>query len=135
MIRNKFAQFSVIELSFVFLLFIFSISFFSAKSNVENVDYGYSVESFLDSIYYSEDFRSLMLDEDLSNGAITEDWSSFEEIVGRNFNSYSIAISNLSISKNIATCTGDFKYVSERLISIENNDNFEFRMISLGVCY
>ncbi len=135
MMFNNRCQFSVIEMTFVFLLFLFAVTFFVSKSNIAQVDYKYNVESFLDSIYYSEDYRDLFFDEDLSNIAITQDWSTFNDFVNNSFNNYEFVLSNNSVSKNIITCDGDYKYYSQRVISIKDNSNFEFRKIKLGVCY
>lgn len=130
------SQISIIELPLLLLMFSGFLFFYGGLFEPEEIDYKLEVDSFLDSIIYNGDFRSLFLDEDLSVIVISDDWSNFEDLLNDSFLNYEIILSNLTIEKTIYSCDAThWKYMTERIISIENNENFEFRLIRLGVCY
>lgn len=134
---SKKSQLTVIEVS---LLIIFSSFFLLSLSYIsqENVvpDYSFTVETFLDSIYYSGDFRSQVINEDLSVVGVTEDWSSLELLLNDSFLKYELIISNTTSSKSIYSCSADnTKIIRERIIAINNSEQYEFRLLRLGVCY
>ena len=131
------AQITVVEMGLLFLLFgtilgVLGMHFYEDDSN-----YISQVDSFLDMIYYSNQFRSLFMGEDLGSSAISEDWIDLGVLLNNSFGSgnYEVILSNLSNSKKIYSCESNYeKYYVERILSINNNTLFEFRMIRLGVC-
>ena len=133
---SKKTQISIIEIPLLLLLFISFLFIPGILHQSETKDYKLSIDSFFDSIIYSEDYRDIFMDENLSKLSITEDYSNLKIVLDKVFIHYDLSISNLTVEKKIFSCEPIFnKYVSERIISIKNNDNFEFRKIILGVCY
>lgn len=133
---SKFAQISFFEFVLIFLLFGFLFTSSIYDSKTIDKDHKIGVDSFLDSIYYSEDFRNLTFDENLSASALSEDWTQVQLLLDNSFNNYELILSNSSDSKHIFSCDAKYnKYYSERIISIKNNTRFEFRQLRLGVCY
>lgn len=133
---EKKSQITVIEISFVLLLFIFVIGYFSLDFKSSQNDYVYNIDSFLDALDYSNEYRINIMQEDLTNIAITEDWSNLEILLNNSFNYYEFIILNSSHSKVIFSCNATInKYFTERIVAIEDNDNYNFRRIRLGVCY
>lgn len=129
------SQISIIELPFVFLFF----SVFIGYIYFNPVDISYnsqeSLDSFIDSIYYSENFRDLIFSEDLSNSAVTEDWSNLQIDLDSAFSNYELLIANKTVSKTIFSCNSSYEEVfTQRILSIQNSSVFEFRKITLGVC-
>lgn len=133
--KFKKSQITVIEVSFIFILFFGVISFFVVKPCVSEINYQKSIDSVADSIYYSEYFRSIIMDEDLTDSIKTEDWSAFESFMDSILPTYDFVISNVTLSETLYSCDGDFKEFAERIISIKNNDIFEYRTFRIGVCY
>lgn len=136
MIFTRKCQISIIEYSFVILLIITGFGYLYNSYSVETSDYKFTVESLLDSVYYSEDYRNIIMDEDLTNINIIQDWSSLLNLLEENLGKFELVISNDSNEKVLALCNETTtKIFSERIISIKDNSNFEFRKIKLGVCY
>lgn len=130
------SQISVIELPFMFLLLGFILFYFYSSIDFNETSHKLEIESFLDSIYYSENFRTQIFQEDLSSLIVTSNWSNFSQIASISFLNYELIISNNTVSKKIFSCNSTYnKYYVENILSIENNNNFEFRKIMFGVCY
>lgn len=130
------SQISVIELPFMFLLLGFILFYFYSSIDFNETSHKLEIESFLDSIYYSENFRTQIFQEDLSSLIVTSNWSNFSQIASSSFLNYELIISNNTVSKKIFSCNSTYnKYYAENILSIENNNNFEFRKIMFGVCY
>ena len=136
MIKNKIGQFSVVEILFVILL-IGSVSgyiFFDFKE--VNKDYSTFVESGLDVIYYSEDYRNIIINENLQVGGLTENWNNLELALSDMTNNFELIILDNSDSKVIFSCNETSgKILDERVISVNSGDKFSFRKVRLGVCY
>ena len=136
MINNKLAQLSFFEFVLIFLLFGFLFTSVVYDFKIIPKDHKISIDSFLDSVYYSEDFRNLTFDEDLSQTTLSEDWGQLQLLLDNSFSNYELILSNISNSKYIFSCDAKYnKYYSEKIISIRNNTSFEFRQLRLGVCY
>lgn len=133
---KKKSQISVIEMAVVLGLFgAFSI-YFGSLVEVNQVDYQFQIDSLLDSIYYSEDYRSVIMSEDLTSSELSQDWDEIINFIEEDVENFEIVVGNLSNEKIVTFCTGVYhKSFSEKVISIEDNDNFEFRKIRIGVCY
>lgn len=130
------AQVSIIELPFVFLLFGFILFYLHTNLDFNDQDHKLQIESFLDSIYYNENFRNEIFLENLSSDIITSNWSNFSLLANSSFSNYELIISTDILSKKIFSCDDTYnKYYSENIISIQNNTNYEFRKITFGVCY
>lgn len=132
----KKTQISVIELPMLFLLFGFALVYFNTSLDFNDIDYKLRIDSFLDSLYFSENFRNTIYNENLSSNSITSNWSNFSNLANSSFLKYELIISNNTISKTIFFCNdSNNKYFKEYILSIQNNTNFEFRKIKFGVCY
>lgn len=137
MILIKKAQFSVIELIFLILLFSLISSYIFFDFKISHKDYNVMLETGLDSIYYSEGFREEILAENLGVEGLTQDWTLLNQTLSKMFNKFEFIILSSSDSKIIFSC-GEIsgKLFDERIISIDGNgDNYDFRKIRLGVCY
>ena len=132
---NK-SQITVIEVTLVAVLFAFTIPFLFTGSTPESSDYKYFTDSLLDTIHKNESYRSVFMDESLAAATRSEDWSAVLEFLNKSVTSYELVIANESVREAIVECTpSDFKYLSERIIAIEDNDNYEIRKLMLGVCH
>jgi len=135
-IKSSKGLISVFEITFLFILFFSSITYFGILTNHEEKDYKFNIESSLDTLYFYEQNRVLFMEEDLSNLTTTGNWTNISNILNSIYLNYELVISNNSISKKIFSCnSSNEKYYTERIISIENNEIYEFRKIKLGVCY
>jgi len=136
MIKNKICQFSVVEILFVILL-IGSVSGYILFDFKEvNKDYSTFVESGLDVIYYSEDYRNIIINENLQVGGLTENWNNLELALSDMTNNFELIILDNSDSKVIFSCNETSgKILDERVISVNSGDKFSFRKVRLGVCY
>ena len=134
MIFNK-GQITVVEAAFIFMLMVGAIGYFVAKPLNSSLSYQKNIDSLADAIYYSENFRILFMDEDLSILSKSGDWSSFENFLNSSVFEYDLLIGNFTYNKTIYSCEGDFKEFAERVISIRDNDYVDFRYFRLGVCY
>lgn len=135
---NKKCQISVFETMYSFLIVIlmFSFYFYNSTKNINDKQYKYNIDSMLNSIYYSENFRSQILNENISEEALSQDWSLLNNTLKKAYSSYEFVIKNSTVSKKIFECDPTYsKIYSSKIIAIENNDNFKFREIILGVCY
>lgn len=135
--HNSKSQVSVFEIGFaVTLLFAFTIYFgFYIMDDGVGV-HKTQVESFTNSMYYSEEFRNLFMNEDLSQSTITQNWTNFSNLASNAFVSYSLVLSNETINKTIYSCTEiSGKEITEKIMFIRDNNYSEFRKITFGVCY
>ena len=137
---NK-AQITVVEIPLLFLLLSGALIYFNYNNNNDNSfnhveDYSLTINSFLNSIYYSNNFRKTIMLEDLSNNALTQNWTNISFYLNKSFLNYELVISNKTVTKNIFSCNATYNnYYSENIITIYNNSKYEFRKIKLGVCY
>lgn len=130
------SQITIFEMVFVFALLSFTVAFTSVANQPMNKDYKLSVDSFVDALYYSEDFRDVFMGEDLSVSSASQDWSMIQGNLSLAFLDYELIIANGSVEKKIFSCASDYnKYYAERVIAVNDSDTFEFRMLRLGVCY
>jgi len=134
---KKKSQISAFEMTMATILLFSSIMYFGYYIDEKNIGFHKTqIDSFLDTMYYSEDFRNIMMNEDLSQEALTEDWTNVSLLLNTSFRSYEILISNETLTKTIYSCTEvSGKEYSEKIIAILDNDYYEFRKITLGVCY
>ncbi len=132
---NK-AQFSVIEIGFVLLLlFTFMIHIKPFGFEFQD-DKKILVDSYLHSLKFNSTIRDLVLNENLSNSSLSQNWSQVDIYLGESFLSYSLNVGNSTTTKSIISCSGAYgKYVSEDIIATDSSNNYDFRKISLGVCY
>jgi hypothetical protein len=136
---NK-AQITIVEASLgLFLIFSFVGLAIYHESNVNSLDYNLILNSVANSILYSNNFREQFILENLSTSSLTENWSVLQNDLNQMLPDYVLYISNGTITKKIFSCSYEalnyskIDYV-ERIISIYNNSNYEFRIIKLGVC-
>ena len=139
MMNLRKSQFSIVETIFVILLFLSVIGTYTLyNNNYNSKDYSISLESAIDSIYYSLDYRELFINENIEISAITEDWSFLNNTLSNMFNKYELILLDESqtISKTIFSCEEvNGKMYTERIISINSGNQFNFRIVRLGVCY
>ena len=131
------SQISVFESIFISLLFIIIVSTLINKTDFTTHDFETNTQSLIDTIYYSETFRQIILNENLSQNSTTQDWTNITNLLNQEYINYELIISNLTSSKKIHNCSGELeKIYSEKIIfsGINNTANFEFRIIRLGVC-
>lgn len=88
----KKAQFSIVEIIFLVLLFITISGYIFFDFKIPDKDYHLYLESSLNSIYYSEDFRDLILNENMSISTLTENWSSFNSTLSKMGNNFDFTI-------------------------------------------
>lgn len=132
----KKSQITVIEISLVILMFGVFITNFGGIEQSEDIDPILRVDSLLDSIYQQGSFREIVMQENLSSSSLSQDWSNLTLMVEKNFQNYELVIYNDSRTKFIESCTQNYyKNYAERVFAIEDNDNYEFRVLRLGVCY
>ena len=134
---NKKTQISAFEMTLATILLFSSIMYFGYYIDEKNIGiHKTQIDSFLDTIYYNEDFRIIIMSEDLSQASLTQNWTTFSTLLNTSFKRYEILISNETVTKTIYSCTEiSGKEYTEKIISILDNDNYEFRRITLGVCY
>lgn len=129
-------QMSTVEIALVVMIFAFGISCLRFSNVFSQQDYKFSVDSALDSIYYSEDFRDIILSEDLSSSSPTQNWDDLKSLLDDMFINYEFVLSNVTYNKALYSCSNGYeKYIAQRIIAIKDNDNYDFRVVSLGVCY
>lgn len=135
-LTNK-TQVSVFEIILVIFLFFSSITYYGFYNyNYNSQVHKVQIESFLDGIAYGDNFRVLIMSEDLSQNTITGNWTNFTILLNNSFTSYELIISNKTVSKTIVSCNETSgKYYIERFIALKDNSYYEFRKIKLGVCY
>ena len=78
------------------------------------------------------------MDEELSVFFISEDWETLNSTLSKMYRNFEVIVSNGSVSKTVISCReGNYttRYFSERVVSIRDNDRYEFRKLRLGVCY
>jgi hypothetical protein len=135
MITNKKAVITVIEMSLLILLFSSAIVYLVSNPSFQYTNYE-SVDSVLDAILESNNYSEIFILEDLTSIPLTQDWTSIKLLLNSSFNEYEIIVSNMSDSKKIISCNPKYsKTISQRIVPIYNNTVYEFRIISLGVCF
>ncbi|MFW5704553.1 MAG: hypothetical protein ACOCXG_01800 [Nanoarchaeota archaeon] len=130
------ALLSAIEMPILLLIFASGIVYFGLVIE-PGESYSSSVlgDSIVDVVVENNTFRSLIFDEDLSQVALTQDWSFFESFLNQSIGSYEVIVGNLSVTKTIYTCEElSSKYFSERFIYAKNESFQEMRFLRLGVC-
>ncbi len=135
--RENKSQIAVFEMIFAVILLISSIVYFGIYiPDQSNGLHKIQVESFMNSIYYNEEFRSNFIMENLSQSIVTENFNNLTYLLNKSFSNYGFKISNESISKTIFSCNETLgKEINQKLIAIKNNDIYEFRILTLEVCY
>lgn len=135
--RKLRSQVSVFEIAFGLTLFFSFILYFGFYSVEKEIGiHKTQVDTFIDSIYYSEEFRTIFTSEDLSSSSITQNWTNFSTYANDSFLTYSLVLSNETTNKIIYSCNeSSGKEITEKIIAIKDNDYYEFRKITFGVCY
>ena len=130
------AQLSVVEMGFVLLLLSTYLLYLGTLPSVPSPDPQYQIDSALDSLYYSEEYRDLFLNENLDIALPTGNWTNVTEYLNRSFSSYELIIASESQEKYIETCSASYyKSFSERILVVDTSgEEYEFRKLSLGVC-
>lgn len=131
------SQVSAFEMTLGIILLFSTVMYFGYYFGEQNIGvHKTQVESFLDTIYYGEEFRNILMDEDLSQVNLTQNWANVSTLLNNSFRSYEVLVSNETVSKTIYSCNGTSgKEYSEKIITIKDNNNYEFRKLTLGVCY
>lgn len=136
MILKKKAIISVFEMSLTFLMFVGALSYLGFHSYSTTGSNHPSIDSALDLIYISDNFSKIILDESLTSSSRTENWAQIETYLNNSFLNYDLSISNTTQSKKIFECTTNKnKRFAQRIIAIHNLTTYEFRTVTLGVCY
>ncbi|MCA9497020.1 MAG: hypothetical protein KC589_08810 [Nanoarchaeota archaeon] len=136
MIFFKKSLFSVVEIPLVIVLFVSAFVYYGTMNQPNDVNYKFNIDSMLDSMYYSENYRHLIMDENLSSLTIDGNWSNVSSVLSEAFLNYELIIFDSDNGKKIFSCSSKFdKFYGERVISIKDNDIYDFRKIRLGVCY
>ncbi len=136
--KSRSSQFAIVELSLLALLISGAIVYLIYYDNsYMDFDYGFQASSALDTVFTLTTFRDIVISEDLSNSTLTEDWSEITNFLSSAFLKYELLIINDFNEKTIiSSCNNYFKReYFERIVSIGNETQFEFRKIRLGVCY
>lgn len=131
----KKGQFSVFDIGFMLLLIssLFLIVDFSANHYTQ-INEDYFQEKYLFFLVGEDNFRNLVLSEDLSLSEVQNDWSFVDNFLNLNSSKYLyLEISNLSVSKKIFSCN-PYKELYLSNIFIVNQTTDEFRKMSFGVC-
>jgi hypothetical protein len=97
------------------------------------------LNSLIDSIYFSEKFRDNIFNENISNPSLSTNWQELNTILKNSLNDYELKLITDSNSKLIFSCSKNYEeysyvYFVERILFIKDNNNFEKRIIRLGVC-
>lgn len=133
---KKKAILSAIEIPIMILLLSIGLSYFIAIETPSPQDYKFRISSLVDALIMEENYRNIIMLENLSSSSITEDWTNIAQLINKSFLNYEIILSNNSVEKEIFICNASYsKFFDEKIISIKNNTLFEFRKIRLGVCY
>jgi hypothetical protein len=139
--KSKKTQISSIEVLFlisfffsflIYLTFNFNSDYFEEKQQVK-------LNSLIDSIYFSEKFRDNIFNENISNPSLSTNWQELNTILKNSLNDYELKLITDSNSKLIFSCSKNYEeysyvYFVERILFIKDNNNFEKRIIRLGVC-
>ncbi|MCA9486379.1 hypothetical protein H6501_00155 [Candidatus Woesearchaeota archaeon] len=123
----------------VFLLFLFSSVMIFVNREVMSKNTFESdhleVESLLLSLYYSDEFRQLVVEEDLSQASVSGNWLSLETLLASQLGNYEILVGNLSTQKVLVACDAqNFKVQAQVPVVAFNETSSEFRYLQLGVC-
>ena len=135
--NNKKGQFSAVEILLMIIMFATVATFFGNNPLSTSNDFKYSVESSINSIYQSNNYRNSIIDENLSTDTNSQNWSSLENLLNKKYNSYKVKILNKTSKKTIldkCNQTYNNKLISEKIVSTTGNDKYEFRRIRLEVC-
>jgi len=141
MINKKKTQMSIVESVFMIMLFIAFTTYYSYDVNVlvPEQDYTFTVNSAVDSIYYSNDYRVDVFTENLTNSAVSSaKWSGLNQTLSKMFYNFEVVIRENNNSKTIFSCKPGMysKMFSERMMFCGNDfSNCNFRALRVGVCY
>lgn len=133
---NKKSQLTVIEISFVLLLIGSYLAYLptTIDSNEYNLNLG--VQTLADSLLEDYNFRSVLINEDLSSVNETEDWSQVYLVINSSLINYELKIGDLSTEKTLKSCSPTFEKLNVvRIVSIDDSSIYDFRYFILGVCY
>ena len=139
----KKSQMSIIESVFMIMLFVVFSTYYSYDTNslIATQDYTFSIDSAVNSIYYSDDYRNIIFEEDLLNSTIDfVKWDSMNQTLSNMFYNFELVITDDTgnYSKTIFECKQGMynKLLSERMFFCGADlDNCNFRVLRLGVCY
>jgi K+ transporter len=134
---NKKNQFSSIEILLMIMLFASTTLLIYHEPTSTNIEYKHTIESSLDSIYQRNTIRNMVINENLSEDVNTQDWTILENILDKKFLQYEFKISNTTTSKTIINkCPQTYhtKTITQKFISLKNNNKYDFRKINLEVC-
>ena len=130
------AQVSVFETGFILLLLFSSFIYFSLPQDSEENSYTFRGNSFIDVLSKNSSFRNNVLLENISNSSQTQNWSSINSLISKEFGSYSLLVKTNDSQKEIFSCTETLnKEVFERVITINSLNSYQFRTVVFGVCY
>lgn len=130
------SQISVVEITLVLVMFASFIVYFGVLKQPVTTDHQIEIDSMADALYASEEFRERIISEELDIRLATENWSNISTILNSTFAEYELVVGNLTDEKKIEDCTGVYyKAYAERIITIKDNDNYDFRKFRIGVCY
>ena len=131
----KRAQISVVEGILMILLFVFFFSSLTLYSQTTYTGSSVNLDSLLDSIYYSENYRDIIMNEDLSSEELSQDWSEIESVLNNSVGSYELILLNKTTNKKITECQASYGKNFEERIFGSSQDEYEFRKLRIGVCY
>jgi len=139
--KNTKSQISIIEIIFIILLLSVFFSYYSYNPDMffQEKEYKNELNTIADSIYYSENYRDLIINENLTNNSIDyTKWNNFNQTISKLISNYEIIIRENNLSKNIFNCSGKIKNREfvERIIFCNNLSTVcKFRKIQIGGCY
>lgn len=138
----KRSQTSVFEVALMLLLFFGSVTYLSSLNfEKRTTDYQVTLESFADILNENDSFRAVILQEGLGDSTLDEDWSEILGFLNSSFGDYSLLIEGRppsSSSIQVRSCSSSFgKVLTKRIVAGNDTllNNYEFKRITLGVCY
>ena len=133
----KKAVFSVVEILFL-LMFLSSAIYFIYEENSYNFskDYSYSIISLLDIIQKDDEFRYIIINENLTQSSLGQNWTNLTNFLDEQILNYYLEISNSTFSKNIISCSPKYELQLNQVFILSENisNSFDFRILTLGVC-
>lgn len=135
--KNKKGVFAIIESLFLLLLIIVGFSYFyNTNQNSVNSDYTYTITSILNTMNKNDDFMNIILQENLSQTTITQNWSGITNYLDSQFNTYLLKVGNTTTQKNIVSCDSRFENHINQIMVVGNRptNEVDFKVLTLGVC-
>lgn len=135
---NKKGVFSLFEIAFILIL-LGSISlygYYELNAQDKTSSYALQAKSFLHSYNFTQQERSIIMNEDVSVPTVIEDWSTITGNFSLYFSNYGLYVGNITLEKSIATCSGEYSNSrSVQKILFSNNSVYTQRTLRLEVCY